>query len=168
MVIGAVLIAVSNFYAGWTVQGWKKDAEIADIHQDYAASARESRDKARAIEAITDDAISSILTASALEKKATKIIEIENDKREVRYVQSANARDCGISLDGVRLINSAATGERMPETASDSPEASGADIAVRNAELVPSVKRNYRLAREQFKDCDDLKMIIKSIYENVE
>ncbi|WP_454752562.1 DUF2514 family protein [Cupriavidus necator] len=51
--IGAAVLAASLFAAGWAVNGWRKDAEIASID---AGRARERRDQALAQVKAVDDA----------------------------------------------------------------------------------------------------------------
>jgi len=136
------LIAALCFGAGWKVQGWRKDNQIAAMVSQAQAARHAALADARALEN-AQAARAEVAAALEVERnKEARIVEriITNDV--IKYVQKPSSQSCGVDADGVRLINASAA-SRMPENtnASGTPDARAA--AATAAAVVHSVTDNY-------------------------
>lgn len=137
--IGVAVAAVIVFLAGWTVRGWKADADMAEVVQAHQAE-RDARIKA------TNEALAAADAAgrAAAVQYETRVREIsatsQKLKTELRNAESkaraAGAASCPLSPEWVRLYDdalrpgggaSAPTGE--PAGAPQGAAAAGAGAA---------------------------------------
>jgi len=139
-----VLIVVISFIAGWQVQGWRKDSQIAEIHIEAQAARDDAVAKARAIED-AQAASQAFAEALAVEReRKTRVVEKEVTRDVIKYVQRASSQSAcgGIDSDGVFLINTAASG-RMPEDADTAGQSDAGAARATAATVVASVTDNY-------------------------
>jgi len=150
---------VVGFGAGWATQGWRLglalEKERAGHAEAISAIAREAAElqerNLRAVarvEGLRRDLADSVAEAAALRERKAEVVERYIDREVIRYVQTDNARDCGLSADGVRLHDTAARGrDGMPPSSDTATEPDDSAIAARNAEVVSIVTRNYQTCR---------------------
>jgi len=107
------LLAALCFGAGWQVQGWRKDSQIADIAYEAQAARDDAIAKARAAED-AQAAGQAFAEALAVEReRKTKVIEREVTRDIIRWVQKPSSRAQCLDADGVRIHNTSAIG-RVP------------------------------------------------------
>jgi hypothetical protein len=109
-VIVGILSSTVGFTTGWSVNGWRKNLQIADIEAQHAKqqsdeliAALRERDEAQALNA----RLSSELEVARSEVRT----EIQYIEREVADVVQDNPV-CMLGPDAVQLLNAAASGGR--------------------------------------------------------
>lgn len=118
------VFAALIFFAGWQVEGWRKDAEIARIE---LAHAKESADAARAAAEVITAALKhgNELAARAAAAESARDLALEETRNALRKVTSG--RPC-LAAAAVRLLNDAA-GIKPPAVPGAAGEPAGADAA---------------------------------------
>jgi len=136
------LIAALCFGAGWKVQGWRKDNQIAGMVSQAQAARHAALADARALEN-AQNARQEVAAALEVERnKEARIVEkvITNDV--IKYVQRPSSQSCGVDADGVRIINASAA-SRMPEATDTARAPDASPAAATAAAVVHSVTDNY-------------------------
>lgn len=113
--IAAALSASIAFTTGWKVQGWRKDAQIAEVAtaQQQAVDQAKAKQEALRKERLKNSQLSEALAAQR--DKAKQQNDSDVTEARIEYVtKDPNATDCGLSDDGVRVWNGAAYGSGMP------------------------------------------------------
>jgi len=143
------LLASVCFGAGWTVQGWRKDTQIADVAYEAQAARSDAIANAKAIED-AQAAGQAFAEALAVEREAkTRVVKTEITRDVIKYVQRASSQSAcsGLDADGVRLINTSATGRMPTDTfATSAPDARAAGVTA--AAVVASVTGNYGVCND--------------------
>lgn len=115
--IGGALLAVA-FLAGWTVQGWRSDAVIANMQADADKAAKEAQAEAQAktdrINELQDELAQTVAEKQALESQEAEVLTRTITEKVIEYVQSPDAGNCNLPNQWVRVHDAAARG--MPPT----------------------------------------------------
>lgn len=147
---GALLIAA--FLAGWTIQGWRSDAVIANMQADADKAAKEAQSQAQAktdrINELQDELAQTVAEKQALESQEAEVVTRTITKKVIEYVQSPNAGKCDLPNQWVRVHDAAARG--MPPT--EDTEAPGgtndAASGITDIEALDVTTSNYALCHE--------------------
>jgi hypothetical protein len=146
LIVGAVLLA---FTTGWTVHGWKYDANLKDALQEKI-ELQEVYDK-RARE----------LTAKFDKQQAEQVIVYRDIKRKVPNV--TDNRICFNDSDALSVWNSALTGD-VPKAAAGTAKAPTNANTATNTEVLTNAVENF----EQAKQIRDQLNALIDWYESVE
>lgn len=137
-----VVVALIAFGTGWTVQGWRKDGEIAGIAADAQAATDRARANTKRIEALQAQAANAAAVLEVERNKQARVVErvITNDV--IKYVQKPGSQSCGVDGDGLRIINASAAG-RLPTDTHAAAAPDGRAAGVTAAAVVANVTDNY-------------------------
>ena len=115
--IAAALLAL-GLAVGWTAQGWRKNAELAELRQERATELRQIAEKTaatvtavRVAEKAANDAI------SAADKKSTERIA-KNDEETSRLRECVRLGTCGVRI--VTRVVRESTGSGAPDSSASS------------------------------------------------
>ncbi len=92
--IGVAVLAAGLFAAGWTANGWRKDAEIAGMNADLARE--RGRQALAQVKAVDDARIEE-------QRRAAAQMEIANAAKRDADAARADARDAGAATDRLRV-----------------------------------------------------------------
>ncbi len=146
---GAALVVA--FGAGWKVNGWRVDAELAAAREDHAETVA-------TLEQRLDAAVSSAATESAEAIVEVRTETIEVIKEVIRYVETTPA-SCTLDAGWVRLHDTAAAG------LSDSAGTPGApnDRTATAGEALAVTAQNYAQCREQAEQLRGLQAYVREV-----
>ncbi len=93
-----LLVGIALFATGWSVNGWRKDADLADVKRQHAevlsGIARKTTDAVTAVRKLEQAANSAISTA---DKTATERIA-KNDQENSRLRECVRLGTCGVRI----------------------------------------------------------------------
>ncbi len=119
-----LLVGIALFATGWSVNGWRKDADLADVKRQHAevlaGIARKTTDAVTAVRKLEQAANSAISTA---DKTATERIA-KNDQENSRLRECVRLGTCGVRIV-TRVVRESTGGG-----AADSSASSVGDAAV--------------------------------------
>ena len=119
-----LLVGIALFATGWSVNGWRKDADLADVKRQHAevlaGIAQKTTDTVTAVRKLEQAANSAISTA---DKSATERIA-KNDQENSRLRACVAAGTCGVRIV-TRVVRESTGGG-----ATDSSASSVGDAAV--------------------------------------
>lgn len=139
------LLAASLFVAGYRVSSWRCETLLAQERSDRATAIQQAQKLADAVEASRREMTDLLAERAVLLEKANRVVERVVTEEVIKYVETENARQCGLSSDGVSLHDSAATGSLLAPSG-DAPAPSGLDggaIEASNAKVIRVVTDNY-------------------------
>ena len=119
-----LLVGIALFATGWSVNGWRKDADLADVKRQHAevlaGIARKTTDAVTAVRKLEQAANAAISTA---DKSATERIA-KNDQENSRLRECVRLGTCGVRIV-TRVVRESTGGG-----AADSSASSVGDAAV--------------------------------------
>ncbi len=135
------------FLAGWTIQGWKSDAVIAEMQASADKAAKEAQAEAQAktdqINELQDKLASTIAQKQALESQEAEVVTRTITKKVIEYVQSPNAGKCDLPNDWVRVHDAAALGVSPTEDAETPGGTNDAASGITDVEALEVTTNNY-------------------------
>ena len=140
--IGVVIGVSLAFAGGYQVAAWKYGQEIAETRVEHLDAVADAADQARKTEEIRRTLSDSIAANDALKNRRREVVERVVTKQVIKYVETDNARECGLSADGVRIHDTAARGA-VPSDTDTTPIVDDGAIAASNAEVMQVVTGNY-------------------------
>ncbi len=162
---GALLLAA--FLAGWTIQGWRSDAVIANMQAAADKAAKEAQAEAQAkvdrIEKLQSELATTIAEKQALEAQEAKVVTKYITKEVIKYVQSPNAGKCDLPNEWVRVHDAAARG-MSPTEGTEAPGGTN-DPAPRitDIEALQVTTDNYAICHETATRLRNLQLWVKGL-----
>lgn len=141
LLIAGGLIIASGF-AGYQVAAWKYGEKIAEHKLEHLQAVHAAKVQADKINALRLEHTNDIATIHALQNQEREVVERVVTKQVIKYVETDNAQQCGLSADGVRIHDTAARGS-LPDDTESSAVVDGGAIEVTNAEVIPVITENY-------------------------
>ena len=142
--IGLGLLVVAIFAAGYQVAAWRYGKKLATEHARHLEGIAENTAQARRIEQLNSEKANAVAALVALRAKKRETVERIVTQEVIKYVETDNARECGLSAGGVRIHDAAARGA-VPEAAEPAAVADGSTIEATNAEVISTVTTNYAI-----------------------
>jgi len=141
---GALLLAA--FLAGWTIQGWRSNAVIADMQADAAKAAIEAQKKVDEVEALQEQLSETIAEKQAIEARKNEVVTKYITKKVIEYVKSPDSGKCDLPNDWVRVHDAAARG--MPEAAETASGFNDPTPRITDIEALEVTTANYAICHE--------------------
>jgi hypothetical protein len=139
--VAAVLGAV--FAGGYKVASSHYGGIIAETRAEHLEAVAEANRQSALVNEANRKAAAAIAEADALRNQEQEIVYRTVTREVVKYVETDNARECGLSATGVLLHNTAARG-RLPGDTDTSAVTDDGAIEATNAEVMLVVTDNYR------------------------
>lgn len=137
-VILLVVVALTSFYTGWKVNGWRHDAKQNKIAQEIA--------KQKAIQDKQDRVVISDLQTKKQEVTTKEVI------RYVKIKEVTDDRVCFANWDAIRLWNDALSGQASMPTDSTRTTDSSGNASATDTEVLENLNTNaakWERLREQ-------------------
>ena len=130
--IAAGVALVATFVAGWTINGWRHDANLKEALQDKIALQKQYDDYAREV------------AAKFQNQQAEQAIVYRNLKRKVQDV--TDNRICFADNNALQLWNDALTG--MPNTTTGTAKTTtSASTAITDEQVITNAIENFEQAK---------------------
>jgi uncharacterized lipoprotein YajG len=136
------LLLTASFAGGYKVAALKYNLKIESAKAAMLEAAQEQQKLNDAIEEAHHELSDALAKVYELENRKQETVFKEVIKEVVKYVQTDNARECGLSPSGVYIHDTAATGE-LPEDTDTTTSADDGTIEATNAEIIQVVTDNY-------------------------
>jgi hypothetical protein len=160
----AVIVAavVIGGLCGYKVASWRYGEEISETRAEHLSAVAKANEKTRQIDSLNAKLTQSAAEAEALRNQKREVVERVVTKQVIKYVETDNARECGLSHDGVRLHDTAARGE-LPVDTDTAAKPDGEAIAATNAELIFTVVQNYNACNADLDRLSGLQDWVRSL-----
>ena len=130
------------------VSSWRYGGIISETYAQHLEAVAEANRQTNLVDELNDKLTAKAAEAEALRNQEREVVEREIIKEVIRYVETPNANECGLTDAGVRLHDAAARG-RVPEVSDAAPFVDDSAIQATNAELILTVTKNYALCNAE-------------------
>lgn len=144
---GVAAFVAAVFAGGYKVASSHYGGIIAETRAQHLEAVAEANRKTRLIDEVNRRAANAASEAYAWKNREREVVTKVITKEVIKYVETDNARECGLSASGVRLHDTAARG-RVPEDARATAGTDDGAIAATNAEVIMTVTDNYNTCNE--------------------
>lgn len=136
------LVGLVVFGSGYRVASWRYEGKIQRQRAEQLEALQANAKLVAELEQARVSLSESLAREAALKEQEARVVEKVVTQEVIRYVETDNARHCGLSADGVRIHDAAARGE-LPEAASAASGSDAAAVEATNAEVIRTVVSNY-------------------------
>lgn len=144
---GVFILLAGVYAAGYKTATTHYKGIIAETRAEHLEAVAEANRKTREVNEANRLAADAAAEAEALRNREREVVEKEVIKEVIKYVETDNARECGLSPSGVLLHDTAARGRLPGDTDAPAITDDGA-IEATNAEVILTVTQNYLSCNE--------------------